>query len=240
MLQAPPTWILLHGLLCDADTWSDFIGPLSRTGHVLAARLSGIGSLPGAAQAVLEQAAGPLVVVGHSMGGRVALEMARQAPERVRGLVLMNTGYRGLGEGEIAKRQAIADAARAGGIAAIADDWLDGMIAPDTRGDAALMARMRAMVLRSTVDSFTGQIQALVERPDAADLLPRIACPALLMSGTHDRWSPLSRHEDMARRIPGAELGAIEGAGHMAPFEAPAACVARILDWAARHRLAPT
>lgn len=233
----PPAWILLHGLLCDADTWSDFIGPLSRTGPVLAANLSGIASLAQAAEDVLARVRGPVIVVGHSMGGRVALEMVRQAPERVRGLVLMNTGYKGLGEGELEKRHAIVQAAKAGGIAAILEPWLAGMITPDTAGDAGLMRRMRDMVLRSSVASFAGQIQALIERPDAGGLLPGIACPTLLMSGTQDRWSPLSRHEDMARLIPGAELSAIPDAGHMAPFEAPAACLRGILDWAARRHL---
>jgi pimeloyl-ACP methyl ester carboxylesterase len=233
-----PTFVLLHGLLCDADTWTNFIGPLSRLGHVLAANLSGIDALPDAARDVLACTAGPLIVVGHSMGGRVALDMARQAPARCRALVLMNTGYRGLGEGETEKRMALVRAARAGGVQAIAEDWLGGMIAPRTRDDAALMARMRAMVLRSTPDSFAGQIQALIERPDATELLGRIACPVLFMSGTEDRWSPLDRHADMASRVPDATLEAIEGAGHMAPFEAPAACLSAITAWLARRRLA--
>ncbi len=80
--------------------------------------------------------------------------------------------------------------------------------------------------------------QALIERPDATELLGRIACPVLLMSGTEDRWSPLDRHADMASRVPDAALEAIEGAGHMAPFEAPAACLSAITDWLARRGLA--
>ncbi|MHA3902903.1 alpha/beta fold hydrolase [Castellaniella sp. WN] len=232
-----PTFVLLHGLLCDADTWADFIGPLSRLGHVLAADLSGIDTLPRAARDVLARTAGPLIVVGHSMGGRVALEMARQAPGRCRALILMNTGYRGPSEGETEKRMALVRAARAGGIQVIAEDWLDGMIASRTRDDAVLMARMRTMILRSTPDSFAGQIQALIDRPDATELLGRIACPVLFMSGTEDRWSPLDRHADMTARVPDAALVAIEGAGHMAPFEAPAACLSAIAGWLARRGL---
>lgn len=237
MNHVRPTFVLLHGLLCDADTWADFIGPLSRLGHVLAANLSGIDSLPDAARGVLARTTDPLIVVGHSMGGRIALEMARQAPERCRALVLMNTGYRGLGEGEVEKRQALVRAAQAGGVEAIAENWLDGMIAARTRDDDALMARMRAMVLRSTPDSFTRQIQALIDRPDATDLLGRIACPVLFMSGTEDRWSPLDRHADMTARVPDAALEAIQDAGHMAPFEAPAACLSAMTGWLARRGL---
>ncbi len=233
-----PTFVLLHGLLCDGQTWAHLVGPLSRLGPVLVARLSGLGSLPGAAAEVLEQATGPLVVVGHSMGGRIALEVARQAPRRCAGLVLMNTGYQGLGEGEAPRRMAQVEAARAGGIEAIVDAWLDGMIAPRTRGNAALMRSMRDMVLRSSVESFAGQIQALIERPDATALLGRIACPTLLMSGEEDRWSPLDRHHEMAARIPGSEVAAIAGAGHMAPFEEPEACTRAILEWLGRRGLA--
>lgn len=232
-----PTWLLLHGLLCDADTWRDFVGPLSRSAPVLAANFSNIKTFHEAAQDVLGRVNGPVVIIGHSMGGRIAFEMLRQAPGRIRGAVLMNTGCTALGPGELPKRQAILQAAQTGGIAAILDDWLSGMIAPATRDDPALMQRMRDMVLRSSAASFTSQIRALIARPDASALLPQITCPVLLMSGTEDRWSPLPRHEDMARHIQGAEVAAIQGAGHMAPFERPAACLDAIMDWARRHGL---
>lgn len=243
MTMTSPTFVLLHGLLCDGQTWAHLIGPLSRFGNVLIPRLSGLRSLPEAASQVLEQTAGPLLVVGHSMGGRIAFEIARQAPERCRALVLMNTGYRGLAEGETPRRLAQVEAAQTGGIAAIVDTWLAGMIAPQTQDDAGLMASMREMVLRSSPDSFAGQIQALIERPDATGLLSRIQCPTLLTSGTEDRWSPLAQHHDMAARIADSEVAAIEGASHMAPFEAPEACTRTILEWLGRrgliHRAAP-
>ncbi|MER1968265.1 alpha/beta hydrolase [Castellaniella sp. GW247-6E4] len=240
MATTTPTFVLLHGLLCDGQTWSHLAGPLSRLGPVSIPRLSGLSSLPAAAAEVLERTSGPLIVIGHSMGGRIALEIARQAPDRCAGLVLMNTGYEGLGEGETTRRMAQVEAARAGGVGAIVDAWLDGMIAPRTRDDAALMRSMRDMVLRSTPDSFAGQIQALIERPDATALLGRIACPTLLMSGEEDRWSPLDRHHEMASHIPGSEVAAIAAAGHMAPFEEPEACTRAILEWLGRRGLAST
>ncbi len=233
-----PTFVLLHGLLCDGQTWSHLGGPLSRLGPVLIPRLSGLDSLPGAAAETLAHTQGPLIVVGHSMGGRIAFEMARQAPGRCAGLVLMNTGYRGLGDGETPRRMAQVEAARAGGIEAIVDAWLDGMIAPRTRDDAALMRSMRDMVLRSSPESFAGQIQALIGRPDATEVLGRIACPTLLMSGEEDSWSPLAQHHDMAARIPDSEVAAIPAAGHMAPFEAPEAVTRTILEWLDRRGLA--
>src|SRR5690606_28239915 len=122
----PPTFVLLHGPLCDGQPWAHLIGPLSRLGPVFVPRLSGLRWVPEAAARTLAQTHGPLVVIGHSMGGRIAFEMARQAPERCAALVLMNTGYRGLGDGEAPRRMAQVEAARKGGIEAIVDTWLDG------------------------------------------------------------------------------------------------------------------
>jgi pimeloyl-ACP methyl ester carboxylesterase len=238
MRSPSPTFVLLHGLLCDGQTWSHLVGPLSRLGAVLVPRLSGIDSLPGAACDVLARTTGPLVVIGHSMGGRIALEIERQSPGRCAGLVLMNTGYQGLAEGEVTRRMAQVEAARTGGIEAIVDAWLQGMVAPHTLDNPERMRAMRDMVLRSTPESFAGQIQALVERPDATDVLGRITCPTLLMSGELDRWSPLARHHQMAEHIPGAEVVAIAAAAHMAPFEEPEACTQAILAWVTRHGLA--
>jgi pimeloyl-ACP methyl ester carboxylesterase len=233
--QSDISFVLLHGLLCDGDTWSHLAGPLSRLGNVLIPRLTGIESLPQTATDVLAQAPRRFVIIGHSMGGRVAFEMVRQAPQRCAGLVVMNTGYRGLAEGETPRRMELVDAARAGGVEAIVDRWLATLIAPRTAHNEPLMAAMRKMVLRSSVSSFTGQIEALIHRPDATELLGRIACPTLLLSGDEDAWSPLSQHHEMAALIPNSEVGAIPRAGHMAPFEEPEACNAAILDWLARQ-----
>ncbi|MDN5842677.1 MAG: alpha/beta hydrolase [Alcaligenaceae bacterium] len=233
------SFLLLHGLLCDGDTWAHLIGPLSRLGPVTVAQLTGIDSLPQAATDALASIPGPLVVIGHSMGGRVALEIARQAPKRCAGLVLMNTGYKPLAEGETERRMALVDAARSGGIAAIVAPWLDTLIAPATVQNTRLMDAMRTMVLRSSPESFAGQIHALIHRPDATDVLGQTRCPTLLLSGSEDSWSPLSRHHEMAALMPGnPEVEAIPRAGHMAPFEEPEACTAAILAWLARHDLA--
>lgn len=229
------TFILLHGLLCDGDTWGHLVGPLSRLGTVQIARLSGMTSIPQTAAEILRGTTGHLLLIGHSMGGRVALEIANQAPQRCTGLVLMNTGCGGLAQGEIERRMQLVDAARAGGIEAIVDPWLAGMITPLTAGDPTLMNALRTMVLRSTIASFTGQIEALIHRPDATEQLGRIACPTLLLSGDQDTWSPLARHRDMAARISNAAVAAIPHAAHMAPFEAPEACNAAILGWLARQ-----
>lgn len=87
------------------------------------------------------------------------------------------------------------------------------------------------MVQRQSAQSFAGQTNALLERPDATPLLAQIACPTLLGSGVRTRGAPLARHQDMARQIPKARLAIFENCGHMAPVEAPAAVSDALRDW---------
>jgi pimeloyl-ACP methyl ester carboxylesterase len=89
------------------------------------------------------------------------------------------------------------------------------------------------MVERSTPESFAAQVTALLERPDALDVLPTIRVPTLLLSGAEDNWSPLAQHAEMHRLIPRSTLVAIPDAGHMAPVEQPAAVAAALLTWLA-------
>ena len=116
-------------------------------------------------------------------------------------------------------------------MAAAAARWLSPMLAPERVGDRALTDRLTAMVCRQTPDSFAGQIRALLNRPEAATGLSRISCPTLLLSGRQDGWSPLSQHEEMAARIPGSRLVAVEDSGHMSIVEQPAAVAAALRHW---------
>jgi len=97
-----------------------------------------------------------------------------------------------------------------------------------------LMPRLTAMIERSTPDVYAGQVNALLNRPDALPVLPMIDVPTLLLSGSEDTWSPVSQHETMRRRIPHATLFEIHGAGHMAPFERPDAVAVALREWLAK------
>lgn len=119
-------------------------------------------------------------------------------------------------------------------MAAVAAAWLPPMMGSPPARITALMPLLTAMVERSTPESFAGQIKALIERPDAEAVLPSINVPTLLMSGTHDTWSPVEQHRAMQRQIPHATLVAIEDAGHMAPIEQPVAVAAALREWLGR------
>lgn len=215
--------VLLAGLLCDASIWKPQGDALSERSDVLIYHFPAHDTITEMARDVLETAEGPLVVVGHSMGGRVALEIVRLAPERVRALALLNTGVHPVREGEAEKRQELVDLARAHGMRALAERWLPPMVAASRRQDGDLMDGLTAMVCRSDVAAFERQVGALLRRPDARRHLEEIRCPTLLASGTLDAWSPLAQHEEMNAAIAGSRLVPIIGSGHMSPAEHPVA-----------------
>ncbi len=230
------TVFLLSGLLCDDSAWEEVKALLDRSADVRVVSFSGYDSIPAMADAVLAAAPRTFAVAGHSMGGRVALEIVARAPERVAKLALLNTGIHARRPGEAEQRMELVDLAYAAGMAALAARWLPPMLAPRRVGDHALMERLTRMVCGQTPDSFAGQIRALLDRPRADAGLSRIDVPTLLVSGRQDGWSPLAQHEEMQALIRGSRLVAIEDSGHMSIVEQPAAVAAALRDWLAMER----
>jgi pimeloyl-ACP methyl ester carboxylesterase len=232
-MPSAPTICLLPGLLCDATVWEAQITALAGKGEgeVHAADLWGLSSFPAMAEKVLDETRGPMAVVGHSMGARVAFEMWRLAPERVQKLALLSTGFHPPGPHEEAKRMALVQLGYEQGMGAVAERWLPPMVHPDRVHDQALMAPLKAMVRRATPQIFEGQQRAGLTRPDAGPYLDEIACPTLIMVGREDGWSPPAQHEQMARRIKGSELVLVEHSGHMVTVEQPEAVNRALAAW---------
>lgn len=226
-----PAVVLVAGLLCDETVWAVQRAALERDRAVFVPSLWGLDSIPGMARAVLDAAPPRFALAGHSLGARVALEVVRQAPERVERLALLDTGVHPVRPGEAEKRQELIDLARGEGMAALAARWLPPMVHPERVRDPALMEPLTAMVCRATPEIFERQVRALLARPDAAAVLPGIRCPTLVACGRQDAWSPLSQHEPIAAAIRGARLAVIEDSGHMSTVEAPGAVTGLLLDW---------
>jgi len=229
-----PTLILVPGLLSDYRVWlplSKSVGNKIPTYH---ATLAGYDSLTSMAEQILKEISGPIIAVGHSMGGRVCLEMARIDPERIVGLVLADTGYDGLRENELIKRQAMVDLGHHS-MATLVDNWLPPMLNPDLHCDVNLMKNLRQMALQYDATTHESWIRALINRPNAASYLPRIFCPVLLMTGELDRWSPISQHREMANMLPDSEFVVIEAAGHFAPIEQEQVVCSKIIEWLDRR-----
>lgn len=229
-MTTPIVW--LPGLLCDAAVWA----PLALPGTVV--DYGDADSITRMAEIAIEAAPrGRFALAGHSMGGRVAFEVLRLAPERVDRVALLDTGCHPLaagdaGETERAGRMRLLDIARRDGMRAMAAEWARGMVHPSRIGSPVWQAVLD-MFDRRTPAIFDAQIRALLARPDAGPLLPRIRCPALLLTGSHDAWSPPAQHQAMADAIPGARLVVVPDCGHMSPMEAPASVRAALDDWLA-------
>ena len=229
--------LLLPGLLCDAWVWQAQIEGLRAVCDVRAwPDFYAHDSLDAMARAVLDAAPTRFHVCGHSMGGRVAFELYKLAPERIASLILLDTSTNGPQPHEPAARGALVELGRREGMAAVAAKWLPPMVHPRRRGDAEFMAALAAMVCRVSPEDFAREQHALLTRPDVTGLLPKIACPTLVGCGAEDEWSPFALHQEIAAAIPGAKLASISDSGHMVSVEQPAALTALLRDWiAARH-----
>jgi len=224
--------LFLPGLACDARIYAPQLAafPDSRA-------IDGYGtanSLVEMAGIALNQAPESFDLLGHSMGGRVALEVFRLAPERVRRLALVSTGAHALREGEAAKRQALQAIGWNHGFARLIDEWLPPMVAEANRARPEIYEPLRQMNTEAGQEVFDAQIHALLNRPEAESLLPQIACPALVMTGELDSWSGPEQHRQIAAAIPNSELVIVPGAGHMIQFETPQAVNSAIARWLQR------
>lgn len=235
MRAAAPALVLLPGLLCDDAVWQAPMAALAEA-RCIVPDYGTRDSIAAMARLVLEAVDAPrFALAGHSMGGRVALEVARLAPGRVDRLALMDTGFMPLlpgaaGDAERQERHALLALARAQGMRAMGRQWARGMVHPDHL-DAPVFEQILAMIERRTPEVFEAQIRALLGRPDARPVLQALRCPTLLLCGRQDTWSPLARHEEMHALVPGSRLVVIEAAGHMSPMEQPQAVAAAIQSW---------
>lgn len=229
--------IWLPGLVCDDAVWAEVRAHWSAPGAVVS--YPGARSIDAMARRVVDAVAGRRVwLIGHSMGGRVAIEAARQLGPALRGLVLASTGHQPLADGEAGEREREGRArlvalARSEGMRAMGRQWVRGMVRPGNLGTPIEDAIVE-MIARHTADTFEGHVQALLGRPDATATLAALAAPVLLLCGAQDSWSPPERHQVISRIVQRGQLQIIEGAGHMLPMEQPQTMARAIQAWMQR------
>jgi pimeloyl-ACP methyl ester carboxylesterase len=231
-----PHLVLVPGLMCDEQVWAHQARDLASLATIEVIDHGVLDGLDTMAKAILERAPYRFALAGHSMGGRVAFEVLREAPERVAGVALMDTNYlpRSPEEGgneEAANRYALLELAKTEGVRSMAAKWVQGMVHPDRLSDAPLIEAIIVMMARKTPEIFEAQIRALLNRRDSTPILSQIRCPALVLCGRQDSWSVLARHEEMAALIPESRLVVVEDCGHMSTMERPEAVTAAMRDW---------
>lgn len=231
-----PALLLLPGMLCDATFWHAQVEGLADLCTPQVVSYGQACSFTEMAELVLEQAPASFALAGHSMGGRVALEVVRRAPRRVQRLALLCTDYRGHeSEGaraaEALNRERMLANARQNGMKNFARSWFVSQVAPPQATNAAMIDAMAAMGAAHTPAQLAAEFEAGLSRQDYGALLHDITCPTLVCTGEFDWLRPVANHQRMAAQIPNARLVIIAESGHMVAMEQPTAVTEAMRSW---------
>ncbi len=222
--------LLLPGLLCDERLWRDPADALADVTDIHHADLTRDDSVAGMAARVLATAPPVFALAALSMGGYVAFEVLRQAPQRVAKLALLDTSARLDPPKRLAVRRAGLALAEAGRFAGVTRKLLPQLV-HESRVDGAVGEDVMAMAQRVGLDAFLRQQRAIIGRPDSEPLLPAIAVPTVLGVGEDDRMTLPEETQLMHARIPGARLHVFPRCGHLPPMEVPQETAALLRDW---------
>ncbi len=215
MESSPVPLMLLPAMGCDGQLWAHQIMDLADLAHPEFGDLSQDDSLPAMAARVLADAPPRIAVAGVSLGGYVAMEMVRQAPERIERIALFGT------------RASMDVRARTVGE--------QGMLATAPHADPTLSRVIsgpaQAMAERVGTGVFERQRRALLERPDIGAAIAAIHVPTLVAVGDRDRICTVEDARALARRIPHAEFRILRNCGHLSPLERPGEVTMLLNDW---------
>src|SRR5512132_4051472 len=230
-MPSKPPLVLLPGLLCDAALWQHQAETLSDIAEISVADLTKADQAGLAAQQVIAFAPEEFALAGLSMGGYVALEIMRQAPDRVTRLALLDTSARPDTQEKVRFRQELIDLARIGQFKGVTPRLLPKLIHPERMADRELVESIMEMAERVGRDVFLRQQRLLMNRPDSRHDLALIHCPAMVICGRQDGLTPLAGSQEMAEKIPRGKLVVIEDCGHLSTMERPRAVSAVLRYW---------
>lgn len=220
--------MLLHGMMCDERLWSHQAASLSQQVHYANTREAD--NFADMASAALENAPDRFAIAGLSMGGILAFEIWRQAPQRVSHMALLDTNPHSDSDERRSERSDQIERVLNGGLRDLAVNSMKPLyLAEANRNNDALLELLLDMALDLGPDVFQRQSVALRERTDSVATLASIDCPTLVLCGFEDRLCPVKYHELMAREISHAELVTVPDCGHISTLESPA-IVTRELD----------
>ncbi len=224
--------VLLPGMMCDDRLWSPQIEALSPlVDEIFVADFSVDDSIAGMARTVLASAPAKFALAGLSMGGIVALEMWRQAPDRITGMALMDTNARAELSSRRAKREPQIQRAEESLWKVVDEELIPSYAAEGTPGHDFIGDVVREMADSLGQQVFRQQSIALRDRADSVRTLRSITCPVLVLGGTGDKLCPASNHEFIHRSITGSKLILIPNCGHLSTLECPEAVNKSLADW---------
>ena len=222
--------VLIPGMMCDARMWGNLPAALYPR-PVIHALPTGHDTMAALAAEVLRCAPEHFALAGLSMGGIVAMEVLRQAPDRVDRLALLDTNPRAETPAVQARREPQIARALAGGLARVMQEEMKPNYLAAGPGQGAVLDLCMDMALSLGPQVFARQSRALRDRPDAQATLAAFRGAALVLMGAEDRLCPLDRHQLMHALMPQSDLVVIAGAGHLPSLEKPAETTAHIMRW---------
>lgn len=230
-MSEPLPVVLVPGLTCSPRLYADQIPALWRFGPVMIADHKRDDNMAAIARWILASAPPRFALAGLSMGGYIAFEIMRQAPERVAKLALLDTGARNETPEQTERRKVVIALAEAGRYAEVADIAFPIYVHRNRRQDLALKRLVRAMAEETGVEAFLRQQQAIMSRPDSRPGLSAIKCPTLVLVGDDDQATPPELSREIAAGIPGARLVVIADSGHLSTLEQPERVTEALVAW---------
>ena len=223
--------VLLPAMMCDARVFLPQLISLSADHSVMVAPVTGGERIEEIASDLLGQLPARFALAGLGLGGAVALELLRRAPDRITRLALMATSPLAESPAFAVTREPRIVAARAGRLVdCIRDELPDTALAPGPMR-SMVQAQVLAMALSLGPEVFVRQSRAMQRRKDQQATLRRLTQPILILCGEYDNITPVRRHEVMAELIPFSRLEVIADAGAIPTLEQPAAVTQALRDW---------
>jgi pimeloyl-ACP methyl ester carboxylesterase len=223
--------LLLPGLSVTSRLYEAQIPALWQLGPVMIADHRRDDSIAAIARRVLNDAPPHFSLVGLSMGGYVAFELLRQAPQRIARLVLLDTSARPDTAVQSARRQEMIELARTGRYGEIAELSYPLLVHPDRLDDQTLRELLRSMAQDTGADAYIRQQTAIMHRCDSRPDLAAIDCPTLVLVGEADQLTPPALAQEIAAGISGAQLAVVPGSGHLLTLEQPQRVTAALVAW---------
>ena len=223
--------VLLPGMMCDARLFAPQIAAFSGVRPVILAPISNRDNMRDLATDVLSIAPPRFALAGLSMGGIVAMEILRQAPDRIERIAFLDTNPCAEADDAKARRVPQMDAVRNGQLAAVMREEMKPNYLVDSPRKKKILDLCMDMALELGPDVFLRQSQALMTRPDQTQTLRAARLPTLALCGAQDELCPISRHELIASLVPDAVLSVVANAGHMPTLEQPDATNAALSRW---------
>jgi pimeloyl-ACP methyl ester carboxylesterase len=223
--------VLIPGLLCSARLYAAQIPVLWPLGAVTVADHRHDDTLAAIAARLLENAPPRFALVGLSMGGYIAFEVLRQAPERVVKVALLDTGSRADDDARRAVRDNQVAMARSGRMAEVFEALWQVWVHPSRYADAELKREVHAMGQETGTDAFARQQAAMKSRPDSRPGLGAIRCPTLVLVGDSDQATPPELSREIVAGIPGSRLIVVPQCGHLSTMERPEVVNRALVEW---------